>query len=238
MCICVCGHAWAKFSWGTCTLLALLILNLEQSGKYTPFPRESRRSAAELILCGHSSGTWTFQSLFFFSSTFSSWMIATSNAKKSSVCEWGDWGLREWSMEIDHWDWDWDFVRACPCAHVCVCVLESRPWPDAFYSISPLALCTLERALSLLHWHTLVSSQWKEKGMSTPHLLVCLPTHTEGSQSQFEEDVSLSILNIKCELVLSVNPLRHFSGYSRIHFLYLLLKIKPYSCRVHLQKGF
>lgn len=34
----------------------------EQSGKYTPFPRERHRSAAELILCGHSSGTWSFHS--------------------------------------------------------------------------------------------------------------------------------------------------------------------------------
>ena len=42
VCVCacysVCGHARAAIGWGTCTMLALLILNLEQSGKYTPSP--------------------------------------------------------------------------------------------------------------------------------------------------------------------------------------------------------
>lgn len=56
---------------GRRTMPALLILNLQQSGKYTPVPKGSCRSTTELILCSHSCGTWTFHSFFFFF-TFSS----------------------------------------------------------------------------------------------------------------------------------------------------------------------
>lgn len=146
-------------------MLALLILNLEQSGKYTPFPRESHRSAAELILCVHSSGTWSFHSFFFFFHffffTFSSWMTATRNAKKKKKkvecvceCEWGDWGSRvcdQWRLILCvcvFWE------LAISTAH-CLLLYQSTL---CTHTLS-LSVCALERELSLQHRHTLVSSQ-------------------------------------------------------------------------------
>lgn len=84
--VCVCGHAHTTISEGMCTMLALLILNLEPSGKYTPFPRESHRSAAELILCGHSSVTWTFHSSLFFLFLLEGVQQVMQKKKEREVC--------------------------------------------------------------------------------------------------------------------------------------------------------
>lgn len=102
----------------------------EQSGKYTPFPRERHRSAAELILCGHSSGTWSFHSS----------LPPPTRAWRACACGWGDWGSRVWSMG------DWFYV--CVRAHVCVLESWLSTRPPTFCSVTPLcslALCTLEK---------------------------------------------------------------------------------------------
>lgn len=62
----VCTCAQATNNQGRRTLSAPLILNLQQSGKYTPVPKGSCRSTPELILWGHSCGTWSFHSFFYF----------------------------------------------------------------------------------------------------------------------------------------------------------------------------
>ena len=146
-------------------MLALLILNLEQSGKYTPFPRESYRSAAKLILWGQSSGTWSFHSIFsFFLLLFFCLLEGVQQViQKGVVCMWVSWLGFE---RVISGDW------FCVCVHASVC-----SWELAISTARCLRLSTLwalEEALSLQYWHNPVSSHWKQKGISTPHLLLHL----------------------------------------------------------------
>lgn len=125
---------------------------------------------------------------FFFTSLpptllFSSWWSATSNAEKkwrACACGWGDWGSRVWSMG------DWFYV----CVRVHVCVLESwlSAWPPTFCSVSPL--CSLSHSLHFREGFYLSSTETlsslhieRRKGISAPHLLLCLLLYTAGRQA-------------------------------------------------------
>lgn len=146
-------------------MLALLILNLEQSGKYTPFRSESQRSAAELILCGHSSGTWSFHSFFCF------FLQQVMQKYEMCLCVWVRWLGFE---KMINGDW------VCVC--MCVCVLKRCPyaWPDISYSISPLStlsLCIREGFISPAPTHSCVLTVKGERHQySTPAALSALNT--------------------------------------------------------------
>lgn len=152
-------------------MLALLILNLEQGGKYTPFPRESYRSAAELILCGHSSGTWSFHAFFFLLFSYSS-SSATSNSKKWS--EYVRVGEVTGVWTSDQWI---SILCACvwACARMCVFLRVGRkhgPLPSTLHSF---ALCFGEGFISPAPTHSCVLTVKGERHQySTPAALSAL----------------------------------------------------------------
>lgn len=146
-------------------MLALLILNLEQSGKYTAFPRESHRSAAELILCGHSSGTWSFHSFLFFLSLLEG--LQQVMQKKWSACAGEVTGVRE----SDQWR-----LILCVCVFLRVGHKHGRLPPTlSVHSPLSLPLCFREAFISPAPTHSCVLTVKGERHQySTPAALSAL----------------------------------------------------------------
>lgn len=102
----------------------------EQSGKYTPFPRERHRSAAELILCGHSSGTWSFHSS----------LLSPPPPEKSG--EHARVGEVTGVRECGRWEIDFMYVRERTCVFSRV-GYQHGPLPSAQSLHSALSLSAL-----------------------------------------------------------------------------------------------
>lgn len=214
--------AQALINQGRCTMSALLILNLQHSGKYTLSPKEGCRSATELIMCGHCFGTWTFHSVFsnFF---LLEWLQQGMQKKAEGVCVWVCvcvWVRWPAFKRVINGDW------FCVC--VCVCAGHKHSLLPPTLSVhSPLSLwCFGEGFISP---PPTLSPQWKEEGISAPHLLLRLLWHTVGSQPQYKVDVNLSHSHYM--VVLSFNLCQTLCSpleWSCIQFLYVPLKrIKP-----------
>lgn len=79
--VCVCVHEYATIDRGTCTMLALLILGLEQSGKYDPLSQRARDELQNSSCVATVVEPWSFHSYSLFHLN-----CATSNAKRWNVC--------------------------------------------------------------------------------------------------------------------------------------------------------
>lgn len=135
------------------------------------------------------------------------------------MCGWGDWGSRVWSMG------DWFYV--CVRAHVCVLESWLSARPPTFCSVSPL--CSLSRSLHFREGFYLSSTETlsslhseRRKGISAPHLLLCLLLYTAGRQSDPVWEGCELLLKHKAVhsylLYLVVAYKKKISELVRIHF--------------------
>lgn len=212
-------------------MLALLILNLERGGKYTPF------SQRELLKCHRTHLVWSFSwnmEFSFFIFTLSWWVTVISNAKKC-VCVGEVTGVRD----SDQW-------RLILSPRVCVCVV-SEEWATStarcllFYqsTVDSLSL-RFREGLYLCGTDTLLSLHGERRKASVLHTCCSVCSNIlQAVRLNTRRMWTSPLLNVEYVLVLlRIYLYQTFCSSSAIwcsciHFLYLLLeRIKPGSCNI------